>query len=149
MGKCANISTYMRRPLLIYDFATAPLWISLYMRKIWFSFLSVYGPIIIVLTSFGPVSRFESILEVWTNEQVRLDPGTNEKVWDQFRTNEQGSFYSRTRQHVCCKIHPFFRLSIIRCLFALLLTPILFSVWTPYSILISFLLLFSTFFFSR
>ncbi len=34
----ANISSYMRRPLLIYDFATAPLWISLYMRKIWFSF---------------------------------------------------------------------------------------------------------------
>ncbi len=38
---CANISPYMRRPLVIYDFATAPFWISLYMRKIWFSFLSV------------------------------------------------------------------------------------------------------------
>jgi hypothetical protein len=24
MGKCANISPYMRRPLVIYDFATAP-----------------------------------------------------------------------------------------------------------------------------
>ncbi len=31
----------MRRPLVIYDFATAPLWIPLIMRKIWFSFLSV------------------------------------------------------------------------------------------------------------
>ena len=31
--KCANISSYMRRPLVIYDFATAPFWISLYMRK--------------------------------------------------------------------------------------------------------------------
>jgi hypothetical protein len=41
MRKCANISLYMRRPLVIYDFATAPLWLSLYMRKIWFSFLSV------------------------------------------------------------------------------------------------------------
>ncbi len=41
MRKCANISPYMRRPLVIYDFATAPFWISLYMRKIWFSFLSV------------------------------------------------------------------------------------------------------------
>jgi hypothetical protein len=29
-----------RRPLVIYDFATAPFWISLYMRKILFSFLS-------------------------------------------------------------------------------------------------------------
>ncbi len=43
MRKCENISPYMRRPLVIYGFATAPLWISLYMRKIWFSFLSVYN----------------------------------------------------------------------------------------------------------
>ncbi len=35
-------SSYIRKPFLIYDFATAPLWISLYMRKIWFSYLSVY-----------------------------------------------------------------------------------------------------------
>ncbi len=41
MRKCANISPYMRRPLVIYDFATAPFWISLYMRKILFYFLSV------------------------------------------------------------------------------------------------------------
>ncbi len=39
--KCANISPYMRRPLVIYDFATAPFWISLYLMKIWFSFVSV------------------------------------------------------------------------------------------------------------
>jgi hypothetical protein len=32
----------MRRPLVIYDFATGPFWISLYTRKILFSFLSVY-----------------------------------------------------------------------------------------------------------
>ncbi len=31
----------MRRPLVIYDFATAPFWISFYRRKIWFSSLSV------------------------------------------------------------------------------------------------------------
>ncbi len=41
MRKCALISLYMRRPLVIYDFPTAPLWISPYMSKIWFSFLSV------------------------------------------------------------------------------------------------------------
>ncbi len=34
--------SYIRKPFLIYDFATAPLWISLYMRKIWFFLLSVY-----------------------------------------------------------------------------------------------------------
>jgi hypothetical protein len=37
MRKCANISPYMRRMLVIYDFATASFSISLYMRK--FSFL--------------------------------------------------------------------------------------------------------------
>jgi hypothetical protein len=41
MVKYLRISS--RKPFLIYDFATAPLWISLYMRKIFFSFLSVYG----------------------------------------------------------------------------------------------------------
>ncbi len=41
-GKYLRISSYIRKPYLIYDFGTAPLWISLYMAKIWFSFLSVY-----------------------------------------------------------------------------------------------------------
>jgi hypothetical protein len=31
----------MRKPLVIYDFGTAPYWISLHMRKFFFSFLSV------------------------------------------------------------------------------------------------------------
>ncbi len=38
MGKYLRISPYIRKPYLIYDFATAPIWISLFMRKIWFSF---------------------------------------------------------------------------------------------------------------
>ncbi len=42
MGKYLRISSYIRKPFLIYDFATAPLWISLYKRKIWIPFLSVY-----------------------------------------------------------------------------------------------------------
>ncbi len=29
---------YIRKPLVIYDFANSPFWISLYMRKIVFSF---------------------------------------------------------------------------------------------------------------
>jgi hypothetical protein len=41
MGKYLRISSYIMKPFLIYDFATAPLWISFYMGKIWFSFLSV------------------------------------------------------------------------------------------------------------
>jgi hypothetical protein len=43
MGKYFRISSYIRKPFLIYDFASAPLWISLYMRKILFYFLSVYS----------------------------------------------------------------------------------------------------------
>jgi hypothetical protein len=42
MRKCENISPYMRRPLVIYDFATTPFRIYLYMRKFLYSFLSVY-----------------------------------------------------------------------------------------------------------
>jgi hypothetical protein len=45
MGKYFCISSYIRKPFLIhctvYDFATGPLLISVYMRKIIFSFLSV------------------------------------------------------------------------------------------------------------
>ncbi len=47
--KCANTSPYMRRPLVIYDLATAPFWISLNMRKLWFSLLSVRGPSLVEL----------------------------------------------------------------------------------------------------
>ncbi len=47
----------MRRPLVIYDFATATFWISLYMRKSWFSFLSVQRRQHISL----PLNQFRSI----------------------------------------------------------------------------------------
>jgi hypothetical protein len=42
--KFLRISSYIRKAFLRYDFATAPIWNSLYMRKISFSFLSVYPP---------------------------------------------------------------------------------------------------------
>jgi hypothetical protein len=38
MGKYLRISSYIRKAFLIKDFATAPLWISLCLRKILFSF---------------------------------------------------------------------------------------------------------------
>ncbi len=48
--KCFPIYEEVRKYLVIYeeavgifDFATAPFWISLYIRKIYFSFLSVYA----------------------------------------------------------------------------------------------------------
>ncbi len=43
MNKYLHISSYIRKPFLVYDFATAPVWISLHMRKIYFSFLSVHN----------------------------------------------------------------------------------------------------------
>jgi hypothetical protein len=46
MGKYLGISLYIRKPFLIDDFATAPLWISLYMRKIYFLFFSVQYSIV-------------------------------------------------------------------------------------------------------
>ncbi len=41
MGKYFRISSYIRKPFLIHDFTTYPLLIPLYMRKIFFSILSV------------------------------------------------------------------------------------------------------------
>ncbi len=62
MGKYLRISSYIRKPFLIYDFATAPLWISLYMRKIWFSFLIVcLTSLFLVSRPLSPVSRFTSL----------------------------------------------------------------------------------------
>ncbi len=40
-SKYLRVSIYIRKPILINDFVTAPFWISLYMRKIWYSLLSV------------------------------------------------------------------------------------------------------------
>jgi hypothetical protein len=34
MVKYFRIFSYIRKPFVIYDFATAPIWISLYIRKI-------------------------------------------------------------------------------------------------------------------
>jgi len=43
MDKYLRISSFIRKPFLIYDFATVPFWISLYMRKIWFPFFISAG----------------------------------------------------------------------------------------------------------
>jgi hypothetical protein len=50
MRKCVNtcISPYIRRPLDIYDFATASFWISLCMGKIWFSFFLLFISVYII-----------------------------------------------------------------------------------------------------
>ncbi len=53
MRKCANISPYMRRPWVKYDFATAPLWIS-FMKKIVFPFLCT-GDAYYACTLYGAV----------------------------------------------------------------------------------------------
>ncbi len=93
MRKCANISPYMRRPLVIYDFATAPFRISLYIRQIWFSFLSVYGSTSfvgsLVFMSFGklrfcfhlvPVKFVGGTtavlwLRIWTFSKINISSG--------------------------------------------------------------------------
>ncbi len=41
-AKYLRIPSYIRKPFLINDFATAPFWISSYMKKTIFSFLSVH-----------------------------------------------------------------------------------------------------------
>ncbi len=41
-GTAHEYLTIYEEAFVIYDFATDPFWMSLYMRNIWFSFLSVY-----------------------------------------------------------------------------------------------------------
>ncbi len=59
IGKYLRISSYIRKPFLIYDFATAPLWISLYMKKYDFLFYQCRH------TNRG---IYESITETWMSE---------------------------------------------------------------------------------
>ncbi len=50
-----------------YDFATAPLWISLYMRNIWFYFLSVYCSICILYSvqyNYVATARRSCVLKI-------------------------------------------------------------------------------------
>jgi hypothetical protein len=42
MVKYLRISSYIRKPFHLYDFAPDPIWISSFIRKILFSFLSVW-----------------------------------------------------------------------------------------------------------
>jgi hypothetical protein len=55
----------MRRPLVIYDFATDPFCISLYMRKILFSFSSV-----------------------WTEEEILVQEKTTKEI--QLKSKQRG-----------------------------------------------------------
>ncbi len=47
--KYLRFSSYIRKPYLIYDFAPDPICISLSMRKVVFSFLSVFGKLLSAL----------------------------------------------------------------------------------------------------
>jgi hypothetical protein len=59
--KYLRISSYIRKPFLICDFAPDPIWISLHMRKILFYFLSVQSTVL-KITSFLTVYAF-TVLE--------------------------------------------------------------------------------------
>ncbi len=59
MGKYLPISSYIRKLFLIYDFATAPTWISLYIFKIWFSFFCAHG-------APNKLWRSNSIFNLWS-----------------------------------------------------------------------------------
>ncbi len=56
----------MRRPLVIYDFAPDPIWISLNIRKVLFSFLSVSSDI----KNFWSSSKMRSVLFIWALNKV-------------------------------------------------------------------------------
>ena len=78
----------MRRPLVIYDFATAPFWISLYMRNIFFSFLSVYGLLpqnedtgALVDLEDGKVGKVLAMLQAFYDEIEDAQAKASSKQW--------------------------------------------------------------------
>ncbi len=71
MGKYLRLSSYIRKPFPIYDFAPAPLWISLNIRKIWYSFLSV-NDIFVNCDSVGWNIYYFVSITFWSSEKIRL-----------------------------------------------------------------------------
>ncbi len=65
--KYLSISSYIRKSFLIYDFATAPLWISLYMRKILFYFYHCTY-LVLVPANWRSVGCSEYLLEAQKNK---------------------------------------------------------------------------------
>ena len=61
MSKNLLISSYFRKPFLIYDFANAPLWISLYNEENFFFFISMWATEIVyhgwLLISLTPLPK--------------------------------------------------------------------------------------------
>ncbi len=71
MRKYLRISSYVRKPYLIHDFATAPH--SLYMRKILFTFLSVWHMMNkIIHTFFDQTARAHNYYYRVTAVEIRL-----------------------------------------------------------------------------
>ncbi len=90
MGKYLRISSYIRKPFLIYDFATAPFWISLYMRKIFiFFFISVETQSVMLVLYFRPsfVNCWSSYLRSGSSLPTPFPVSTNSIYsWDLLET---------------------------------------------------------------
>jgi hypothetical protein len=76
LTKYLRIFSYIRKPFLIYDIATAPIWISLHMMTILFYFLSVWAlirPKLIYTTTSLIVRVPDGVLyEVWLSNRNSL-----------------------------------------------------------------------------
>ncbi len=65
MWKCASFSPYTRRPLVIYDFAPDPIWISSYRRKLCFLFYQCTCPVRLL--------NVWTVEKIWSGSQVTCD----------------------------------------------------------------------------
>ncbi len=61
----------MRRPLVIYDFATGPFWISSYMRKFSFLFYQRRLNLVLYASVSGPSSLGKNI-EIWRVRKLQI-----------------------------------------------------------------------------
>jgi hypothetical protein len=96
MVKYLRSSSYIRKPFVIYDFAPYLIWISLYIRKIFFSFLTVCSPFLFYWFIYSLLPHFSvsvslslhSILDEDWN-QGQSDLGT---FWNPFECDHSHSF---------------------------------------------------------
>jgi hypothetical protein len=71
MRKCAKILSYMRRPLVIYDSATAPVCISYYMRNFFFFTSAQFGSTTMIMPKWGEIKYSEPLAGLWSTIALR------------------------------------------------------------------------------
>jgi hypothetical protein len=101
MKKCANISPYVRRPFVIYDFGTDPFWIFLYMRKIFLSFYPCIYALLMICNKWIPNSKMAGLSSI--SDHLLYLWGVMGRIWSIFEAISNQTARLRTRMQWLAK----------------------------------------------